>query len=266
MRVAMVMAALVLVVAPAPARADDAWLGIIFAQRGGGGVVIGEVLPGGPAEAAGLNPGDTLVALDGTQLFGPGDLIAAIAGHQVGDRVTLSVFDDDTLADVVVELGAREPDDLVTVRRLVGRAAPSRRLLAPTADRRVVVGGAGRVVVEAWFSADCIDCNAVLDAIDARRAAWPDTRVIGVVPATIDALRSWRAVAATSLPLARVGDATTLTTLSIDSGRRGVTLVAMRGDRIGAAAYLATDADGDARAQRLDEFAAALASLTPARP
>lgn len=270
MRGAVMVAVVALLAAPpGPARAadDDAWLGIIFAPRAGAaGVVIGDVLPGGPAEGAGLDPGDAVVALDGYVLQGPGDLVAAIAQRRVGDVVTLTVLDDVGLRDTIVELGPREADDLVTARRLVGRALPAVALLAAGAERPAPAVPAGQVDVQAWVSAACADCSRALDAVDARGRRWPGTRVRGVVPATIVELRSWRAVAPTALPVLRVADGAPLYDLTIDNGRRGVTLVASRAGRIGAAAYLPATDDAAAIAQRLDEFGAAVARLATSHP
>ena len=46
-----------------------------------------EVMPGGPAEAAGLQQGDLLVEVDGMTLDTIADFQAALAGHEPGDEV-----------------------------------------------------------------------------------------------------------------------------------------------------------------------------------
>ena len=55
------------------------------------GVLIVEVVPDGPAQKAGLNEGDILVALDGKTLDADSDLAAMIAEYKPGDEVTIEV-------------------------------------------------------------------------------------------------------------------------------------------------------------------------------
>ena len=68
------------------------------------GLYITQVDPGSPADAAGLVPGDILVAMDGTGIASMEDLNAALYAHQVGDRVNLTVFRNGLQADVEVAL------------------------------------------------------------------------------------------------------------------------------------------------------------------
>lgn len=55
------------------------------------GAVVVEVIPGTPAEQAGLQVGDVILAVDGQQLGPNANLAALIAGYQPRDRVTLEV-------------------------------------------------------------------------------------------------------------------------------------------------------------------------------
>ena len=68
------------------------------------GLYITQVDPGSPADAAGLVPGDILVAMDGTGIASMEDLNTALYAHQVGDRVNLTVFRNGLQADVEVAL------------------------------------------------------------------------------------------------------------------------------------------------------------------
>jgi len=54
--------------------------------------MVVEVLPGTPAETAGLQQGDWIVALDGVQLDNPDGLPGMIQDHKPGDKVTLTVI------------------------------------------------------------------------------------------------------------------------------------------------------------------------------
>lgn len=54
------------------------------------GVIIAEVTPGGPAEAAGLKVGDALVAVDGRSIKSGDELVNEISGRKPGEKVTLT--------------------------------------------------------------------------------------------------------------------------------------------------------------------------------
>jgi putative serine protease PepD len=56
----------------------------------GGGVRLASVVDGGPADLAGLQPGDVLLRLDGQVLSGPADLIALIRKQPPGAVVTVA--------------------------------------------------------------------------------------------------------------------------------------------------------------------------------
>lgn len=61
--------------------------------------------PGGAAEAAGIEPGDIIVAIDGRPVTAPEELIVAIRAHAPGDVVTLTVREPGGDRDVDVRLG-----------------------------------------------------------------------------------------------------------------------------------------------------------------
>ncbi len=63
--------------------------------------------PGGPADRAGLRPGDVIVALDGKPVAGSRELIVMIRSKSPGDRIELTIRRDvDTELKVRVTLGA----------------------------------------------------------------------------------------------------------------------------------------------------------------
>jgi putative serine protease PepD len=66
------------------------------------------LVPGGPADKAGLEPGDVIVALDGHPVEGSSGLIVAIRSKRPGDSVTLTVRRDGTEKKIQVTLGATE--------------------------------------------------------------------------------------------------------------------------------------------------------------
>ena len=75
-----------------------------------GGLELTAVLEGGPAQAAGLSPGDVVVALDGLKV-GERNLASRLARHEAGERVRVTAFRGDELMDVELEL-ADAPHDM----------------------------------------------------------------------------------------------------------------------------------------------------------
>ena len=63
------------------------------------------VIPGSPAEAAGLQAGDVIVAINGEQITVDTDLSMLIVPHQPGETITLRVLRDNSAREVEVTLG-----------------------------------------------------------------------------------------------------------------------------------------------------------------
>jgi putative serine protease PepD len=64
------------------------------------------VVPGGPADAAGIEEGDVITAVDGTPVRSGEELIVRIRGHRPGDRLELTVERGGRERPVTVVLGA----------------------------------------------------------------------------------------------------------------------------------------------------------------
>src|SRR2546421_3169438 len=99
------------------------WLGVViqdvtdelassFGVREREGVLVADVMKGGPAEAAGLRPGDVVVELNGTRIHEVPDLQRHIANVAPGQRVRLGVVRDGApqrITVIVAEMPAEEP-------------------------------------------------------------------------------------------------------------------------------------------------------------
>jgi putative serine protease PepD len=88
---------------------EHAYLGVQTADsESGTGAQVGAVSSGGPAEQAGLQAGDTVLAVDGTALSqGAASLSAAVNAHQPGDHVELTIRRDGGERTVSVTLGTQ---------------------------------------------------------------------------------------------------------------------------------------------------------------
>jgi S1-C subfamily serine protease len=69
-------------------------------QSGGVGVI--EVASGSPAERAGLQPTDTILAVDGAPIEGTGDLQRLMTSEAIGRALALSVLRDDQVVTIEV--------------------------------------------------------------------------------------------------------------------------------------------------------------------
>jgi S1-C subfamily serine protease len=67
---------------------DTAFIGLTVAQTAEG-LTVGTIVPGSPAANAGLQAGDLLTALDGSQISSFDDVRRLLFAHHPGDSVTL---------------------------------------------------------------------------------------------------------------------------------------------------------------------------------
>ena len=74
-------------------QALPAFLGVSLQDAAGGGAAVAGVVPGGPAEEAGLTAGDTITAVGGTAVTSAEDVSSALAGLDPGDQVTVTWTD-----------------------------------------------------------------------------------------------------------------------------------------------------------------------------
>ena len=66
-----------------------------------------EVTAGGPAQRAGLRPGDVVLSVDGRTVSEPDDITGALDGKQPGDSVTVEVERNGGRQEFDVTLGTR---------------------------------------------------------------------------------------------------------------------------------------------------------------
>ncbi|MBI3578899.1 MAG: M61 family metallopeptidase [Ignavibacteriales bacterium] len=78
------------------------WLGAVTSDNGGSTRIV-RLIAGSPAEAAGLDPGDEIVAMDGYRVR-TDDLKDRVAQLNAGDTIKLTVFRDNQLREFEVHL------------------------------------------------------------------------------------------------------------------------------------------------------------------
>jgi serine protease Do len=72
------------------------------------GVLVQQIQPGGPAEKAGLKPGDIITQIDGRAVKDGDDLVNEIASRRPGSTIRLGLLRDGKPADATVTIGDRD--------------------------------------------------------------------------------------------------------------------------------------------------------------
>jgi serine protease Do len=120
------------------------------------GALIAPVESGGPADKAGLKPGDVLLAIEGKEIERSNELPPLVASVKPGDKATFQVWRDRKKVPVTVTVGELKPDKVAaaTGRPQQQAAVDSEKLgLAlrqpNEAERRQLNGATGLVVERA---------------------------------------------------------------------------------------------------------------------
>ncbi|WP_456405284.1 S1C family serine protease [Thiolapillus sp.] len=72
------------------------------------GLMVMRVMPGSPAEKAGLKPHDVLLAFDGKKLISPEDLISSVNNKKAGEQSRVEILRHGKVTGVDVTLAAQE--------------------------------------------------------------------------------------------------------------------------------------------------------------
>jgi putative serine protease PepD len=86
-----------------------AYLGLssTVAVNASGGAIVRSVVPGGPADKAGIQPADLVTQVDGRRIFDPSDISAAIGMRNPGDTIGVTVVRAGAPVQLKVTLGQR---------------------------------------------------------------------------------------------------------------------------------------------------------------
>lgn len=173
--------------APREAGGERGWLGVELAMLRGGepGVLLVQVLPGAPAEQAGLAAGDVILQLDGQPVMSPREMIGLLAQRSVGQRVALAVRRGEQDRLLAVVLGPQPDGEGILRSHYVGRPAP--RLDAGKPASGVVQPVQGRVVVLEFWAGWCVACEALLPTLNEWHDRW-SAQGLNVTGVTMDSV------------------------------------------------------------------------------
>jgi serine protease Do len=116
------------------------------------GALVSQVEKGGPAAAAGLKPGDVILAVDGHDIERSSELPPLVAAIKPGKQATLTVWRDKSERSVRIKVGELQDEPAVAMRDAqkggeeTGKLGLAVRPL--TGDEREQLHTAGRLVVE----------------------------------------------------------------------------------------------------------------------
>jgi len=86
-----------------------------------GGALVAEVTPGGPAETAGLRPGDLVLKVDGQPIKDGSELTRQVSRFHAGDAIRLDVLRDGQARTISVRSGLRPSEDALAQNSQGGR-------------------------------------------------------------------------------------------------------------------------------------------------
>jgi thiol-disulfide isomerase/thioredoxin len=154
-----------------PVNADaPGWLGVELAAvpSGEAGVMVRDVVPGAPAQRAGIEAGDRLLTVDGEPVGRPQDVVRNVSRHRAGERLSIGFERAGNRRLLAVPLGARPDEDQLLRTQFLGSQAPAWRELATVRGSlpKEVAELRGRVVVIDFWASWCVACRLAIPTLN----------------------------------------------------------------------------------------------------
>ena len=198
----------------ADGRVERGWLGVAvqpaddemaasLGADGAIGVVVNQVVPGSPAQDAGLEPGDLITEIDGAKIRTPGELIATIGQRSPGSELAITAFRSGERERFSATLGERAEDGPRKAKAPGAKPATSaleRMGLTLTEISAADAAGMGITAEEGALAVERVEEEGPASAAGIepgdviRRIGSRDTRTLDEATAALDAMREGASV------------------------------------------------------------------------
>ncbi|MEX0712655.1 MAG: PDZ domain-containing protein [Pirellulales bacterium] len=141
---------------PAGAQAEPGYLGGFFDDRNenGAGVRVTQVLPGGPAERAGLRAGDLITVIDGRRVTTIDEFAAVLGEMAPGDKPRFELDRAGRTHRLEVTLGRRPPRDQRPIGQPLSEPIGQPGLEQPPGQPQMNLLGVRLLAIDARMAAD----------------------------------------------------------------------------------------------------------------